>query len=76
MAEQTLQRGSEGEDVKDVQKALIELDFKPGEPDGVFGTFTDSAVKQFQRWAQIAVDGIVGPETQDRLDDAPRPGAG
>ncbi len=72
MAEPTLQRGSEGQDVKDLQEALIELDFKPGEVDGVFGVFTLSAVKSFQTWAQLMADGIVGPETWEKLDDADR----
>ena len=70
MAEPTLQRGSEGPDVADLQEALIELDFKPGAVDGLFGVYTDSAVKSFQRWAQITPDGIVGPATWARLDDA------
>jgi peptidoglycan hydrolase-like protein with peptidoglycan-binding domain len=72
MAEPTLKRGSEGQDVKDLQEALIELDFKPGEVDGVFGVFTESAVKSFQNWAQTVTDGIVGPATWARLDDADR----
>ena len=72
MAEPTLQRGSEGQDVKDVQEALIELDFKPGAVDGVFGVYTESAVKLFQRWANATVDGVVGEDTKAKLDDAPR----
>lgn len=74
MTKPTLQRGSEGPEVKDLQEALIALDFKPGAVDGVFGVYTDSAVKSFQRWAQIDLpDGIVGPETWEKIDDAPRP---
>lgn len=71
MAEPTLKRGSEGQDVKDVQAALIALDFKPGAVDGVFGVYTESAVKAFQKWAQLTSDGIVGPATQAALEDAP-----
>jgi peptidoglycan hydrolase-like protein with peptidoglycan-binding domain len=70
MAEPTLERGSEGDDVKDLQQALIELDFKPGEPDGKFGLYTESAVKSFQSWAKLTMDGIVGPLTWEKLDDA------
>ncbi len=70
MAEPTLERGSKGEDVKDLQEALIELAFKPGEVDGVFGVLTESAVKAFQAWAKLAADGIVGPLTWEKLDDA------
>jgi peptidoglycan hydrolase-like protein with peptidoglycan-binding domain len=68
MAEPTLERGSEGPDVKDLQEALIELDFKPGEPDGKFGVYTESAVRSFQTWAQVLADGIVGPATREKLD--------
>ena len=70
MAEPTLERGSKGDDVKDLQQALIELDFKPGEPDGTFGLYTESAVKSFQSWAKLTMDGIVGPLTWEKLDDA------
>jgi peptidoglycan hydrolase-like protein with peptidoglycan-binding domain len=68
MAEPTLERGSEGPDVKDLQEALIELDFKPGAVDGVFGVYTESAVKQFQSWVNADQDGIVGPITWEKLD--------
>jgi peptidoglycan hydrolase-like protein with peptidoglycan-binding domain len=70
MAEPTLKRGSEGQDVRDLQEALIEFDFKPGEVDGVFGVYTESAVKSFQNWAQTVADGIVGPATWAKLDNA------
>lgn len=72
MAEPTLERGSEGQDVKDLQEALIELDFKPGRVDGVFGIYTDSAVRAFQTWATAAPDGVVGELTWEKLDDADR----
>lgn len=68
MAEPTLERGSEGPDVKGLQEALIELDFKPGAVDGVFGVFTESAVKLFQSWANLDQDGVVGPLTWEKLD--------
>lgn len=76
MPEMTLKRGSEGQDVKELQTALIALDFKPGAVDGVFGVYTDSAVKSFQRWAQLVPDGIVDPATQAALADAPTGTAG
>lgn len=68
MAEPTLERGSEGDDVKDLQEALIELDFKPGKVDGVFGIYTDTAVRAFQALAKLSQDGIVGPLTWEKLD--------
>jgi peptidoglycan hydrolase-like protein with peptidoglycan-binding domain len=70
MAEPTLERGSEGQDVRDLQEALIELGFKPGAVDGIFGVYTDSAVRAFQTWATVVADGIVGPLTWEKLDDA------
>jgi len=70
MAEPTLELGSEGQDVTDLQEALIELDLKPGKVDGIFGMFTESAVKGFQTWASLLMDGIVGPTTWAKLDDA------
>jgi peptidoglycan hydrolase-like protein with peptidoglycan-binding domain len=70
MAEPILKRGSKGQDVKDLQEALLELDFKPGEADGEFGVYTESAVKAFQKWTTLSADGIVGPETWEKLDDA------
>ncbi|MDX6679320.1 MAG: hypothetical protein QOE31_3372 [Solirubrobacteraceae bacterium] len=70
MAEPTLERGSKGDDVKDLQEALIELDFKPGEVDGVFGIYTESALRSFQAWAKLAADGVVGPRTWEKLDFA------
>ncbi|MEA2217570.1 MAG: hypothetical protein QOJ35_196 [Solirubrobacteraceae bacterium] len=70
MAEPTLERGSEGDDVKDLQEALVELAFKPGQADGIFGVYTESAVKAFQVWAQVTSDGVVGPLTWEKLDDA------
>jgi peptidoglycan hydrolase-like protein with peptidoglycan-binding domain len=68
MAEPTLERGSDGPDVTALQEALIELDFKPGAVDGVFGVYTESAVKMFQSWASVDQDGIVGPLTWEKLD--------
>jgi peptidoglycan hydrolase-like protein with peptidoglycan-binding domain len=72
MAEPVLKRGSKGQDVEDLQQALLELDFKPGEADGVFGVYTESAIKAFQKWTQLSADGIVGPDTWAKLDDADR----
>ncbi|MCA9334091.1 peptidoglycan-binding protein [Candidatus Saccharibacteria bacterium] len=62
----TLRRGSKGEDVKTLQKALnskgANLDV-----DGDFGPLTEGAVRRFQNQAGIKVDGIVGPQTWGAL---------
>lgn len=70
MAEPILKRGSKGPEVRELQEALVELDFKPGEVDGVFGVYTESAVKAFQKWTKLSADGIVGPDTWEKIDDA------
>ena len=58
-----LKRGTYGADVKLLQEALLSLKYDPNGIDGNFGPGTESAVKQFQKDNNIAVDGIVGPTT-------------
>ena len=50
-----------GEDVASLQHKLQELGFHLDRLDGVFGTQTDKAVREFQRSVGIADDGICGP---------------
>lgn len=54
-------KGSRGEVVKQIQKALHLL------PDGIFGQQTENAVKNFQGKNGLKVDGIVGPATLAKL---------
>ena len=56
-----LKRGSRGEIVKAIQKALHLYQ------DGYFGALTEERVKQFQEENGLAVDGIVGPATLAKL---------
>ena len=56
-------RGSRGEMVKQIQKALCGAGFHCGVCDGVFGVMTEEAVKAFQKSKGIGQDGIVGPAT-------------
>lgn len=67
MAESTVQRGSEGSEVSMLQQTLIDLQFKPGEVDGVFGVLTESALKMFQATAHLEADGILGQRTAEKL---------
>jgi murein L,D-transpeptidase YcbB/YkuD len=53
--------------VKDVQTRLKELGFFQGEPDGVYGPTTLSAVRDFQVKNGITPDGVVGPQTSSLL---------
>jgi peptidoglycan hydrolase-like protein with peptidoglycan-binding domain len=62
-----LQVGSQGEEVKEVQAVLRLLGFYNGSIDGVFNDMTRSAVVQFQLWAGIAPDGLVGVSTWTKL---------
>lgn len=56
-----LKKGSRGEDVKKVQKALNLI------ADGIFGPLTEEAVKVYQRENNLMVDGIVGDKTFAKL---------
>jgi peptidoglycan hydrolase-like protein with peptidoglycan-binding domain len=69
MAEPTLQSGSTGEAVRELQIALQETGNDPGPIDGVFGPQTEAAVKAFQAERGITVDGIVGPITWRNIDE-------
>jgi N-acetylmuramoyl-L-alanine amidase/Putative peptidoglycan binding domain len=63
----TLRRGSQGDLVKTVQRAL-----NLG-TDGNFGGQTEAAVRNFQRAHNMVPDGIVGPKTWTALDTATAP---
>ena len=52
-----------GRDVRALQEALNVLGFACGTPDGIFGVFTERAVRELQRNGGLQPDGIVGPET-------------
>lgn len=68
MATRNLYKGCTGSDVKTLQKKLKKLGYyQSGAVDGIFGSMTDTAVRQFQRAAGIKVDGIVGPQTRSAL---------
>ncbi|MEJ2459572.1 MAG: peptidoglycan-binding protein, partial [Novosphingobium sp.] len=71
-ARRQLRNGSRGEPVRKVQQALIDLGFPLPRfgVDGKFGNETGTAVRSFQQAQHIQVDGIVGPVTMGKLDDA------
>jgi peptidoglycan hydrolase-like protein with peptidoglycan-binding domain len=58
-----LSLGAKGFDVAALQFALAWHGFPCGWFDGRFGSHTDAALRRFQRWAGIAVDGKAGPAT-------------
>ncbi len=62
----TIRSGSNGQDVKDLQR-LLNLSGTKISEDGIFGIGTDKEVRNFQRTAGLAVDGIVGKNTWKAL---------
>lgn len=69
-----LSRGSTGTGVAQVQDLLASIGFqlpksmsKKG-ADGVFGAETEQAVRDFQQKNGLKVDGFVGPQTLDMLE--------
>jgi hypothetical protein len=56
----------QGDDVRQVQEALVKVKISVT-ADGVFGSGTDKAVKQFQQQKGLTADGVVGPATRIEL---------
>ena len=52
-----------GDDVAQLQTRLVEMGFNCGRVDGIFGTQTEIAVKEFQKSVGSKVDGQCGPST-------------
>ncbi|WP_313758145.1 LysM peptidoglycan-binding domain-containing protein [Tissierella sp.] len=63
----TLNIGSRGASVAELQQLLRNAGFDPGPIDGIFGTRTQSAVIAFQRSRNLVPDGIVGRMTWTAL---------
>jgi peptidoglycan hydrolase-like protein with peptidoglycan-binding domain len=65
-----LQNGSRGEAVVSLQRQLKNLGFDPGEPDGVFGPMTQTAVVQFQQRNGLVQSGVFGSSEQSIIATA------
>lgn len=52
-----------GDDVQDLQRRLSDLGFTLGRVDGIFGTKTDAALREFQRNVGMPTDGTCGWNT-------------
>ena len=63
----TLSYGMNGEEVKQLQRALRETYYYTGTIDGIFGAAVTKAVKAFQSSAGLNADGKAGPRTLDAL---------
>lgn len=70
--EARLTKGAQGESVRKVQQALLDLGYNlgPTGADGIYGDFTWNAVKQFKANEHLGWEwmGDVGPGTMGRLD--------
>ena len=55
--------GSRGQEVRQIQRKLQNLGFYSGSIDGIYGTATQKAVRNFQKSCGISADGIAGPKT-------------
>jgi len=64
-----LKKGSKGDDVKALQILLIGYGYSCGKygADGDFGNATANAVKSYQNYNDLGVDGIVGKKTWSKL---------
>ncbi len=56
-----------GDDVVTLQQRLLDLGFKVGRVDGVYGHRTEQAVREFQRNVGLPPDGTCGPGTLKAL---------
>lgn len=56
-----------GDDVREAQQRLQDLNYSVGSVDGWFGSNTDSAVRSFQSKNGLPVDGIIGANTWNTL---------
>ena len=59
--------GAESDAVRVLQRRLRRLGDEPGPIDGLYGPQTEGAVERFQQRHGLAVDGIVGRQTRQRL---------
>lgn len=66
-----LQQGSQGESVITLQSVLRGIGYFHQTIDGKFDSYTDAAVRGFQRRYGLIPDGIVGPHTWYALSKVP-----
>jgi len=59
----TMKRGDRGWDVAAMQYILARRGYPPGAIDAVFGSMTDTALRNFQRALGLSADGLAGPST-------------
>jgi len=62
-----VKKGTKNDDAKLVQLRLKELGYLSGNADGIFGTESVAALKEFQEESGIKADGICGANTRKKL---------
>jgi N-acetylmuramoyl-L-alanine amidase len=67
LAHAPYQPGDRGEDIKLLQNMLAELGFDPGDVDSVFDAQLEKAIRNFQLYAGLDVNGVADDETIDAL---------
>lgn len=65
---EVLRIGSRGPNVEILQMALKRAKFFDGTIDGIFGALTEEAVKDFQTYNELSIDGVVGSATWRALN--------
>jgi peptidoglycan hydrolase-like protein with peptidoglycan-binding domain len=71
LGSRSLRRGLIGWDVAALQFQLADHGFPSGIFDGVFGPHVETAVRRFQEWSGLHVDGIAGSATLGALTAEP-----
>src|SRR5690625_2699562 len=64
-------KGNSSKEIRQLKIDLTSLGFGsfPNNPSKVFGSGTEGVVKDFQQYYELSEDGIVGPETLNKIDD-------
>ncbi len=65
-----LKIGARGNEVKNLQATLIKLGYLTGSADGIFGSKTANALKEFQKNNGLSADGIAGNKTLTALNSS------
>lgn len=63
----TLRKGAQGNITKLLQEKIVSLGYNTNGIDGIFGSGTYSAVREFQKTRGLSIDGIVGQNTWRKL---------
>ena len=66
----TINESSDSNRIRLLQKALIQMRYLRGDPDGSFGAMTKAAVISFQKTNNLSQDGIAGQKTLKAIEKA------